>query len=437
MLSAHLAAASPLEQGAFMLVRASRGVDGVRLIGSALILPEGDSWECQGDDVLRPSAVWLSAAISRAIANKAGLLFIHSHPRSEHPPGFSKVDTSAFEDLAQTIAPMLEGPFAAAVVHETGWAGAVWEGTSRTIERIVSVGLSIRELTPVAPVATTSLDARQRDALGIAHDRLRSLTVGVAGCGGLGSPIAEILLRAGVAEVILIDHDALDTDSNIRRVFGSTIADLGATIAPPKVDVVGRHLDQLGLTTKVTRVNADVRSREAVRRLLDADVIVCATDTHGSRATVNDVAVANLIPLIDVGVRVGTRGIALSGLAAEVRLVTPARPCLWCRGAINSDRIRAENLPADERRTLQDEGYVVDGIGEPVPSVVALTVLGAGMATSALLSLLSEDGDVIPSGYWLDGMFGDARETEPREPIDGCRCRSLLGQANEAPIPLM
>jgi molybdopterin/thiamine biosynthesis adenylyltransferase len=55
------------------------------------------------------------------------------------------------------------------------------------------------------------INDRQRDALGLAHDRLRALHVGVVGAGGLGSEIAEQLARMGVAERTLIDDDVLDT----------------------------------------------------------------------------------------------------------------------------------------------------------------------------------------------------------------------------------
>lgn len=43
------------------------------------------------------------------------------------------------------------------------------------------------------------------------------------------------------------------------------------------------------------------------------------------------------------------------------------------------------------------------------------------MAICALLALLSDDGDVIPSRFWFDGMFRDARETQPAEPRPDCR----------------
>lgn len=437
-VASHLEASAPLEEGAFCLLREGRGLKGGRLLAGEVILPPAGAWEIQERDRLRPSAKWLSAVVSRAITEESGLLFIHSHPRVEHPAGFSGVDADSLEALGETIAPMLDGPFAAAVVHEASWACVTWEGGRiLPIERIMSVGAGYRFLSPVPVHEDSTLDARQRDALGVVHDRIRALVIGLVGCGGLGSPIAEQLVRMGAAGVVPLDDDVVDTDSNVRRVFGSTLADLGATMPPPKVDVVGRHLDQLGLDTVVERVKGDVRVEDAFRALLDTDIVICGTDTHGSRAIVNELASGYLLPVIDVGVRVGSRGPTLNGLLAELRLLTPSRPCLWCRGAINADTIRAENLPAEERRRLQQEGYVVAGVGEPVPSVVALTVLGAGMATCALLALISDDGDVIPSGYWFDGMFGDARETEPKQPRADCRCRQQRGLGDMAVIPFI
>lgn len=434
----HLDASAPLEEGAFCLVRESRGREGRRLVAGELILPPPKAWEIQERDRLRPSVKWLSAVISRAIEAEAGLLFIHSHPRAEHPADFSGVDLQSLEALGQTLAPMLDGPFAAAVVHETSWAGSVWEHNRiGPIQATVSVGSGYRSLGAVHVEQDTPLDARQRDALGIVHDRVRGLSVGLVGCGGLGSPMAEQLVRMGVAAVVIVDGDVLDTDSNVRRVFGSTAADLHATTPPAKVDVVGRHLEQLQLGTRVDRVCGDVRVETIFRTLLDCDIVLCGTDTHGSRAIVNELPYAYLLPVIDVGVRVGSRGASLNGLLAELRLLTPERPCLWCRSAIDADTIRTENLPAEERRRLREEGYVVEGVGEPVPSVAGLTVLGAGMAICALLALLSDDGDVIPSGYWFDGMFGDARETRPSEPRADCRCRRHLTLADAAVIPFI
>lgn len=439
IISRHLEASAPLEEGVFCLLRQGKGEQGLRLLATEVLLPPPGAWEKQGRGVLRPSAQWISAAISQAINAGAGLLFVHSHPDRYFPAELSAVDWRALESLAGTIALILDGPFAAAVVHPRGWSGVSWSnGAFIPMDSVVSVGRTLRFLSEIPVNLDSELDLRQRDALGVVHDQLRQLTVAVVGCGGLGSPIAEQLLRMGVGDLLILDHDRLDTPSNVRRVFGSTIGDLRTTVPQPKVDVVGRHLDHLGLAKPVLRIDGDVRTDTAFRSLLDTDVVLIGTDTHGSRAVVNDLASTYLLPVIDVGVRVGskTAGV-LSGLIAEVRILTPTTPCLWCRGSISGDVIRAENLPEDERRQLQREGYLVGSVGEPTPSVVALTVLGAGLATCALLALLSEEGEVAPSGYWVDGFFGDARETEPVQPVAGCRCRRLLGQGDRKPPPLV
>ncbi len=122
---------------------------------------------------------------------------------------------------------------------------------------------------------------------------------------------------------------------------------------------------------------------------------------------------------------------------AEVCVLTPVTPCLWCRNRISGDVIRAENLPADQRDRLIGEGYLAGGIGEPAPSVMALTTLGAGLATCALLGLLSAEAEVSPSGYWVDGLMGDSVETHPIEPKPDCRCRSRIGGGDSMPPPFL
>lgn len=57
--------AEPRETGAFFLLREGRGAHGRRLLAAEPLFPTGDAWEAQREDQLRPSARWISAAISR------------------------------------------------------------------------------------------------------------------------------------------------------------------------------------------------------------------------------------------------------------------------------------------------------------------------------------------------------------------------------------
>jgi len=103
----------------------------------------------------------------------------------------------------------------------------------------------------------------------------------LVGAGGLGSLVAEQLVRMGVLEVVTVDHDFIDTDSNVRRVFGARISDLRGKST--KVNVLFRHLTDIGLDVRIRSIQCDVRREAAFRHLLDADVVISATDTHGSR----------------------------------------------------------------------------------------------------------------------------------------------------------
>jgi len=47
-------------------------------------------------------------------------------------------------------------------------------------------------------------------------EKLANATAGVAGMGGLGSVVAECLLRSGIGKLIIVDYDAVD-QSNLNR----------------------------------------------------------------------------------------------------------------------------------------------------------------------------------------------------------------------------
>lgn len=436
-LANHLEKSLPNEEGAFFTIRHSETVSGSRIVADKLLLPEPGDWEIQKPYQLRPSGQWLSAMISHATESKTGLLFVHSHPSKLHPYGFSPTDLSSIYALGDTIAPMLDGPFMAAVVHKGQWAAATWSSSGlKDVDVIASIGLGMHYLGVPTETDVTDMDTRQKDALGSLHEIVRNLSITLVGCGGLGSPVAEQLVRMGIKKLTLVDNDLLDTASNVRRVFGSTMYDITAQPPFTKVDIVGRHIQNLGFDTEVIRLSADIRAKQILPQLLDSDVVIGTTDTHGSRAILNDISHAYLLPYIDAGVRIGSKECELMGLLAEVRHIGPGRPCLWCSNVINPDIIREENMPEEEREKLGREGYLVGSWGVGAPSVVALTTMGSGLITCGLLALLSSEASVLPSAYFVDGVLGDAMEL-PYKINEKCRCLAVAKRANEAPIPLL
>jgi molybdopterin-synthase adenylyltransferase len=374
-----------------------------------------------------------------AINSRSGLLFVHSHPDPAQPPGLSPRDRRSLQILSDTMAPIIRRPFGVVAVHPAGWSGElIVDRHLVSIDRATALGRTLEFLEVIPEAPTEARDDRQQRMLGRAHPWLRRLQVGIVGAGGIGSPLAETVTRMGVAVAALFDRDVIDDPSGIRRIFGSSMPDIRETTPPRKVDVVGRHLEQLQLGVEVRRFHGDVRSADIARELLDCDVVLCGTDSHGSRAVLNDLAVAYGLPLIDVGVRAGVDDAgSLAQLVSEVRCVTWDTPCLWCRDVLDGRVIREENLPPDERAQLVREGYAVGRTGSPEPSSAALTVLAAGQAACALLGLLSDRGADAPSAYLVDALNPFLRVGPLDGPRADCRCRALAGRADQARLSLV
>lgn len=435
LVEAHLVASAPLEEGLFLLTKLGRTASGVRLIAFDAILPEQGSWDLQGSSELTPSSQWLSAAMSRACALSAGLALIHSHPHQWHPVGLSEVDLDTFRRLAPVIEDVTERAFAMVAVSSGGWSGNVSDhGLTRELHRIDAIGPGLLPLSPSAGIEDHLLDGRQILALGESNRDLRSLSVAVVGCGGTGSAVAEQLYRMGVARLVLVDDDTLDTESNLRRVAGARYSDAHSSPAPAKVDVVAAHLALVALPeTEVVAIRGDVRDEVVARRLLDCDLVVGATDTHGSRGLLNDLAYAYALPVVDVGARVAAPDGALEGLWVDRRVLVPGRPCLWCTGEIRQAIIRAENLGPEERASLVAEGYVAGTLDLPQPSIIALNALAASLASCSVPALLGDRAGCIPDRTVFDAVFGDSIPTSMNCESD-CRCGSVLFKADDAPV---
>lgn len=441
-LKHHFERAGRTEEGAFLLLRMGRSANGGRLLVQRVLLPPDGGFEKQGHHFLRPTGQWLSSVISMAVEAGCGLGFVHSHPDSHHPPFLSPVDWETSVAWSRSITPMLDGPFASLVWSPKGVTGIMFTSDApeapMKLDRAESLGDRMGETLHPADErfeGEADLDDRQVRALtALGNRRLRDLEVGVVGAGGTGSPAAEQLVRIGAAGVVLVDPDLLDDKSNLRRVVGSRASDLGR--AATKAEIVGRHLESLGLSSRVTALPTDVRREDATRRLLDCDVVVNTTDTQASRAFLNQVAYQYWLPVIDVGVRIGTTlaGV-VSGMPVEVRVLLPDTGCLWCRkGVLDSRTIYEENLPAQEREKLATEGYV-QGLGQHQPSLAPLNYLASALGVLTMIHLYS--GEALPTMSTVFDAWEQYVHPLPDEVDPECVCAAWRGKADTLPIAFL
>ncbi len=121
----------------------------------------------------------------------------------------------------------------------------------------------------------------------------------VIGLGGLGSWLSELLVRAGVSMLRLVDDDTVDW-SNIARQ--AMYDELDAAEHSPKVMSaaeclcrINHNLDVEPMQTRLTRDN--------IAKLADGmDMILDGTDDWASRFLINDYAVKMNIPWVFAGV---------------------------------------------------------------------------------------------------------------------------------------
>jgi Dinucleotide-utilizing enzymes involved in molybdopterin and thiamine biosynthesis family 2 len=125
------------------------------------------------------------------------------------------------------------------------------------------------------------------------QEKLKKSKVLVVGAGGLGCPVLQYLVAAGVGKVTIVEYDMVN-ETNLQRqiLYGSDdVGKLKSIIAKNRLD----HLNSL-VETEIFNLRLDASN--ALRILKDFDIIVDATDNLGSRFIINDACVILNKPMV-------------------------------------------------------------------------------------------------------------------------------------------
>ena len=137
-----------------------------------------------------------------------------------------------------------------------------------------------------------------RTALLLGEDKMSRLSnahVLVVGVGGVGAYAAEMLCRAGVGELTIIDADTVNT-TNINRQLPAT----HSTVGRLKTEVLAEHLLDVNPSLRLHALPIYLKE-EAVGQLLQAekyDFIVDAIDTIAPKCALLGEALRRGIPIV-------------------------------------------------------------------------------------------------------------------------------------------
>jgi adenylyltransferase/sulfurtransferase len=197
-------------------------------------------------------------------------------------------------------------------------------------------------------------------------ERARALLIGV---GGLGSPAALALARAGIGELGLVDADVVEI-SNLHRqpLYGD------ADVARAKVDVARERLRELVPALRVSTWRERFPDGGAADALPRFDVVLDGTDTAAAKFAVNDAAVAAGVPLVHAGVL---------GFRAQIMTVLPgATACFRC---LFEDAPLPGEVPSCEEAGILGPTAALAGALVAAEAVRIVTGTGASYADRLLV----------------------------------------------------
>ncbi len=169
--------------------------------------------------------------------------------------------------------------------------------------------------------------------------RLKQSHALIVGCGALGCASADLLCRAGVGTLTIVDRDLVEWTNLQRQCL---FDERDAAERAPKADAARRRLAAVNSEVRVNAIVADFTHRNAeaiVRGSLASDrtgeaqprpvhVLIDGTDNFQTRYLLNDLSIKLGIPYCYAGV-VGTRGMqmtVLPGTTACLRCLFPEPP---------------------------------------------------------------------------------------------------------------
>ena len=223
--------------------------------------------------------------------------------------------------------------------------------------------------------------------------RIRAASIAVVGCGALGTVEAEILVRAGVGRVRIIDRDFVEW-SNLQRQFLFEESDAAEGL--PKAVAAGRRLARVNSEVTLEPMVADLTPANIDDLLEGVSLILDGSDNFEVRFLINDYSVRSGVPWI-YAAAVGSYGLKLAivpGRTACLRCVYPEPPSQGIQPTCETDGVLA-------------------------PVTAAIASLAAGDALK-ILGLGAES--VAARLTTIDTWSGEIRQTAPPARDPDCSC---------------
>ena len=117
-----------------------------------------------------------------------------------------------------------------------------------------------------------------------AQEKLKLANVLIVGCGGIGCTTAELLARAGVGKITLIDADTIEI-SNLQRQIAYVQDDIGFY----KAEILAQRLKQINPYIEIESKTEKLDKTNAKQLISHQDLVLDGCDNFATRYLVNQV----------------------------------------------------------------------------------------------------------------------------------------------------
>ena len=365
-----------------------------------LILPDSSDRDLHGNVTVHGR--YLNRVLDRALASKAGVAALHSHPAC----GWQGLSPDDHDTERNVILPYVREtrlPLLGMTLAKDGtWSGRFWNerhpgdvrltdsiNVNRVGPRMLSVDSSPSSY---PPYTRGKILKRTLDCWGLlAQERLARTHICVVGAGSVGSMVLESLARTGIEQITVIDDDVVELHNLDRLAYADR-----RSVGFGKVELAAEYLRRIATASRFTvhAVPLSIRTERAYCLAADADLIICCVDNAEARDVLNHIAYSNCLPLIDGGVLVDSPEGRLVSAKWRVHLVGPDMRCMRCRGQYTSSEA------ADERQGLRCHGRYVDDPEPDGPEPGQNTFAFCNLAASEEVRILLRY--IVGESWWHD-----------------------------------
>jgi adenylyltransferase/sulfurtransferase len=215
--------------------------------------------------------------------------------------------------------------------------------------------------------------------------------VAIVGCGATGTCVSGLLARAGIGHLTIIDRDYVEP-SNLQRQSLFDEADAAESL--PKAVAAARKITAFNSEIQATPVVADLTPENIESLLVEADLILDATDNFETRYLINDFAVKHGKPWIYAA--------AVAAYAVTMNVIPGETACLACV------------FPASPEGTVEtcDTAGILNS---------AVNLIGSIQATEAIKFLVGAKNKLRRTLLSFDVWSNEQAEIAAGKPRPGCQ----------------